>query len=741
MGACAAVVLGMTLIAPLVGSPSPATAATITSVLPPGQVITAAPAVGLTTPADGRLRGTDFTASVTGVGWPASVKSRGITRLPESGRRLVVFTLRLTQPTNDVGVLHQGTAAVALIEVDGTQVTVDLTSLDDQIAGAGDDSTGTGTESFVLSVPAHTHDVVLSLSEAGFSQRFDLWTLRRLSPAPAVLYRSPSSASVTATLSQAAQLPIENPADGYSSPANVLLSGATLTYFAPDGSGTTPDNPADAYLVPEISATHGGTGTPDQPNWGHFFSGITPLPGSRLTFTPTGGAPVTASTAPRATTVGDPGGDDGLLQAQYWFTVPATTTSGTLTVATGPVTGTEYLGFSGDGTGSLQVTAGVTLPVTLPDPPSTPATQKKPPWVGAPVPTVGATATVTGTAASATGATGSGGGGFPVWLAVVLVVLLAAGAVIAERVVRRRRAIPAGAGAVPATVGAGPPVEMPAPRPPPPAPPTTAPTPPAASPPTSTPTSRPVTEPPPLGGPGDLVVRVLGPVEVTGWVHPPERRGVLEELCCFLALHPGRGFTTAELLEALWPVDGERGEATPKTLHNHLSRLRQAVGPIHLPDAVATGGYRLTGVVTDWAELRRLTAEATSTIGPEADQLRADALDLVRGPPVADAQGVQFGWAFATSLASTMTVAVKDCARRLSGDRLAAGDPVGAEEAARSGLRATVEDEELWLDAARAAKASGDPARERRAWRDLTAALGPGRARALRDRLEQELDH
>ena len=246
---------------------------------------------------------------------------------------------------------------------------------------------------------------------------------------------------------------------------------------------------------------------------------------------------------------------------------------------------------------------------------------------------------------------------------------------------------------------------------------------------------------PVLGSPDDLVVRVLGPVEITGWVAFPERRGVLEELCCYLALHPGRGFTTAELLGTMWPVDGDRGEATPKTLHNYVSRLRQAVGPDRLPDAVTSGGYRLTDVVTDWAEFQRLSVEAEVASGEEADRLRTEALGLVRGAPLADASGAQYGWAFAGSLISTMTVAVRDCAHRLSVDRLAGGDPAGAEEAARMGLRATVEDEGLWLDAARAAEASDDRTRQARVWRDLAAALGGDRARVFRQDLGDEPAH
>ena len=111
-------------------------------------------------------------------------------------------------------------------------------------------------------------------------------------------------------------------------------------------------------------------------------------------------------------------------------------------------------------------------------------------------------------------------------------------------------------------------------------------------------------------------------------------------------------------------------------------------------------------------------------------------MSLVRGDPFADAKGGQYEWAFSSSLASSMTVAIADCARRLSVARLSAGDPAGAEEAARAGLRAAPEDETLWVAAAEAAGASGDPSSVARVWRDATAALGADRVVELRGSLE-----
>ena len=342
---------------PLMAWTAPAGAVTLT--IPPNQVMTASPAVGLTTPADGRLRGQDFTATVTGVAWPGSVRSGGAVRVAGPGRRLVVFTLRVSQPTEDVGPPSNGMAATAVVTIGGDKVPVALTSLDEQIEGAhsttgmetgteslclsvpvdqhdvdlaigesgfsqrfdlwtlervppapavlyrpgiaanrgrrpaverdgghavvtigGDkvpvaltsldeqiegahSTTGmeTGTESLCLSVPVDQHDVDLAIGESGFSQRFDLWTLERVPPAPAVLYRDATSSSITVPSPGVENDPIESAVDGFGSPADVSLTSATLTYFAPDGSGTTPNDPDKAYLVADLVATHPGGGT------------------------------------------------------------------------------------------------------------------------------------------------------------------------------------------------------------------------------------------------------------------------------------------------------------------------------------------------------------------------------------------------------------------------------------------------------------------------------------------------
>src|SRR5258708_2584141 len=72
-----------------------ASAATTSSqVLATGHVVELTqPTVPLTTPVDGRLRGPDFSARVTGVAWPAAAGIEPSPYVAGNGHRLVVFSL------------------------------------------------------------------------------------------------------------------------------------------------------------------------------------------------------------------------------------------------------------------------------------------------------------------------------------------------------------------------------------------------------------------------------------------------------------------------------------------------------------------------------------------------------------------------------------------------------------------------------------------------------------------------
>jgi hypothetical protein len=694
--------------------------------LGPGQVTAASAPANMTVPVDGRLRGPDFAAQVTAVAWPASVYVQGFDRGASTGDRLVVFTLRMTQPQQDVGPLAQGTAATVSLEVGGSPIPIDLSSIDEGILGSTG-STGSGVETYAAAVPAHLHDVVLSISEDGFAQRFDLWTLRRLPPAPAVLYRDPTASSISEDQPASVAATIENPADGYRSSAEVTLASATLTYFAPDSSGATPDNPAEAFLVVDLTATY-----PDLPygqsGSGHFFADLDPLPANRLTFTPTGGSPVTASSAPQVSTTGNPADDDGLFDALYWFTVPATTTGGTIAIGSGELTGIEYTGSVGGSAVPLELTGAASVSLALPTTVAKTSTQSTPPWMGAPLPSTDV--------ASPSSPAVSGRGGFPLWLAGVLVALFALSLVLVQRLIRRQRPVPAFRMNHPLAL---PPAPVPSQRSAEPRAPTAhvvAPTADSGSNGTnggdnefgaSVSTAG---EPRTLGAPGDLVVRVFGPVEVNGWEEPRERRASLEALCTNLALYSDRPRSLEGVRTSLRPDDDPRGDPTAKTLRNALSLLRQAVGPERLPEASVLGGYQLSGVVTDWGVFQGLAAQARASSGEARCRLLGEALALVRGAPFASASPTHYAWAL-DSLAREMTVAVVDVAHELATRRLEQGDVPGSVDSARAGLRASPTEYMLLVDLHAAARTSGDPSAVRRVLAEVARAHGPEAAARL----------
>jgi hypothetical protein len=713
-------------------------------VLPASQVVElASPGGPLTAPVDGRLRGPDFNANVTGVAWPTAAGVAPSRYVAASGHRLVVFALTLTQPASAVGVLGNGTATVSasLGTGSGSVDTIDLSAVNSQVRNSAVNSTtGTGSGTFVASVPAGAHGVVLTLTEGSFSQSLSLWTLKRVPPTPVVLYRSPVSSTVSVASLTGGSIPLTNPADGFTSQSQVIVKRAVLTAFSPDGSNSVVTSPNQAYFAITVASRYPQVASSD-PNWGHYIANIQPLAGSALTFAPAGMAPVTA-TADNVVAPPDQdtsAGDDGLLDATYVFDVPASTTSGTLTIAPTATTGAEYSGFVGGSAVPIQVGGPTSFALTFQSPLTAAVVQPKPSWIGAPLPPTGSAAAAVGTGSPGS----SSSGGLPVWLA--LAILVAVVAVILGVRRRRHKMLPVPA-VEPSDVADHPtPAAHPAPdRTPTPAKPTDA-APTDAAPTDSSSDPSPVASPRPttaikqvvlpmvaaLGTEDDLVVRVIGPVEITGWKTAPER-GISTHLCCYLAMHPDRALTSDRLLLALWPTESERQEITKKTLHNYLSTLRRVVGSDHFPDAVTTGGYRFTGVLTDWQRFQELNAEADTAPPGEADRLRAEALSLVRSQPFEDAPDPTYRWIHTEGLASTITVAIVDAAHELAVDRLAAGDLAGSEWAAGQGLKASPTEESLWLDRVHAVRAIGDPLVEKRMWQEAVATLGPDGADRLR---------
>jgi hypothetical protein len=741
--------------------PAVASTAATTQVLPPGQVAELTnPGAALTTPADGRLRGSDFTARVTGVAWPTTAGTT--TRyVASTGHRLAVFTLSMNGASNFLDELTYGQSATAALDVDGRSLPVDLTSINNQIKtqegeapASASQATEVGKATYVASVPANSHRVNLVVGDGSFSQGLDLWTLKRTPPDPSILYRDPDGPTVPATQMPSATIPITDPADGVSSPATVLVTSAKLTAFNPGDPPASSATASNAFLVVTFQSTYPDPSSAPPNSDFSDIEGITPLPGTAITFAAPGRSPVTA-TAVNPVAPDQQGSvrdDAGLLDATYVFPVPADTTAGTLAVAAGSSTGTEYTDFQGSDPTPIQVGGPTAFALSFPPAPAVP-TQKKPPWFGAPLPPTGSAAIEAGS--STQPGSSASGGGFPIWAAIVILVVLVATLVAADRIRRRRHSRSAARPAEVSDPASSPPNPLAAPghgivvageAGKPQGPRERAPTDNERTDAELTDTDLTDTEladseRAALGADGSLVVSVLVPIEISGWRHQPDG-DLPSELCCYLALHPVRPSTLDDIALALWPIDGDRAEPSRASLHSYMSRLRRAVGKDRLSDASGGRGYLLTGVVTDWARFQALDAEADAAETElEACMLRRQALSLVGGIPFSTAPAGQYGWAISEGLVDQMVVAITRCAHRLASSLLALGDVEGARQAATDGLGVSPSEFDLLGDLYRIALTGGDPSEQRRVRARITTALGADDAQRLFTLVEERTHH
>jgi predicted ATPase/DNA-binding SARP family transcriptional activator len=159
-------------------------------------------------------------------------------------------------------------------------------------------------------------------------------------------------------------------------------------------------------------------------------------------------------------------------------------------------------------------------------------------------------------------------------------------------------------------------------------------------------------------------IGILGPLEVwDGAGQAVPVTGIrLRHLLIRLAIDTGRTVPADRLAGDLWP--GDQPAEAANALQALVSRLRRAIGR----DTVehGPGGYRLTldpGDV-DAAEFEKLVASARGALA-DGDQARAAqtlrrALDLWRGPALADAQDAPFATAAITRLEELRLAALED---------------------------------------------------------------------------------
>jgi DNA-binding SARP family transcriptional activator len=197
----------------------------------------------------------------------------------------------------------------------------------------------------------------------------------------------------------------------------------------------------------------------------------------------------------------------------------------------------------------------------------------------------------------------------------------------------------------------------------------------------------------------EVEIAVLGPVEIRGGSREFTRAWA-RELVVYLAMHP-QGASNEAWATALWP---DRIMA-PSSLHSTASVARRALGMSrdgldHLPRS--HGRLKLAGSVgTDWD---RFVVLADSGDG----ESWRSAMALVRGRPFDGLRSSD--WPILEGIGPAIESTIVDVSGRLAGASLAAGDPRGAEWAARKGLLVSPYDERLYRMLMRAADLSGNPA-------------------------------
>jgi hypothetical protein len=213
-------------------------------------------------------------------------------------------------------------------------------------------------------------------------------------------------------------------------------------------------------------------------------------------------------------------------------------------------------------------------------------------------------------------------------------------------------------------------------------------------------------------------MRLLGSIEVDAPGPLEEsRRDVCTELLIYLATHPG-GVHPTVLTGAIWPGGAAPGvrDATIARVSDWLGRDSRGRPNLYYDDR---GRIKLGSEVrVDWQVFRWLVWRSAAEPASETAYM-SYALDLVRGPLLADRPRGRYGWLANDDLEYESAARVADVAHRLLLLRLDEGDHRGAVAAAEAGLRFAPYDESMWRDLLRATHATGDVAQLRAVVDDL----------------------
>jgi len=183
------------------------------------------------------------------------------------------------------------------------------------------------------------------------------------------------------------------------------------------------------------------------------------------------------------------------------------------------------------------------------------------------------------------------------------------------------------------------------------------------------------------------ILKLLGPIHLDNaqGVVPTRAERACMEYCAWLLEHPGT--TASAMSQGLMVAEGTR--------RSNMSRLRGWLGQdrdgnSYLPEAYSGRIWLHAGVSSDWRGMRQLVSSGVEEV--ETDKLM-EALELVRGAPLADASPGQWHWA--EEIRTDMMSVIRDIGVVTANRCLNQGDIDRARWAANRALVAAPEDELL----------------------------------------------
>jgi DNA-binding SARP family transcriptional activator len=525
----------------------------------------------------------------------------------------------------------------------------------------------------------------------------------------------------TEQIDQSFEVLVTNNADGVTLTNVMTAVSVTLDTLNPDGSGTSA--PAGKiYLSLQVSSGPPQVPT-SNPNWGHYFSNMTPVSGSAWRFVASSGINYVATRVNPVDQANNLNGssDDGMVDATYYFTVPLSTRAGTVEFLPTRTLGVEYSGFVGAPPVVLDVGGPIKIPVRF----AANLTV---------VTTTTSTTTTTNNPWSYQTPTGSSGSSSQQWLVALLVLLLL---FIGGFEVHRRRGLSHRISPAPPFPDhtQGPPHASSAHN---------------AQSHEPTPPFRPAPSPPPENVTSDVIVdtstnsevvieetrelrvNILGPLSITPTLTTPS--DPVRAIVAYLAMNADRPLSMDEIQNAVWPLTTAGSDIKRPVMRNYMSDVRRCVGENHLPSAAGRQGYQLVSVGTDWDEFQRLVAQSATVPKADAIALKVQALAMVAGPPFTADTSRYFTWAFSASVVYQIISTVTNVAHDVSSQLIMAGDLKGAEAALRRGLLIEPASLPLWEDLTDVLLETSDQSLMAIHWTAAALVLRPDDVTALRAR-------